>query len=100
MAQVRASIFEHLLSGGFLKLSSDGLKPIAIHSPPGPLMGGVIGGMTTPTTSQNSSPGSGAVINNDSKRDNPFLQFVANARYVIIVKKLLVASLCIMVKGH
>ena len=64
-------------------MSSDGLKPIAIHSPPGPLMGGAMGGMTTPTTSQNSSPGGGAVINNDSKRDNPFLQFVANARYVM-----------------
>ena len=65
--------------GGFLKLSSDGLKPITIQSPPGPLMGGAMGGVTTPTTSHNSSPGSTA-INNDSKRDNPFLQFVANTR--------------------
>ena len=47
-------------------------------------MGGAMGGMTTPTTSHNSSPGGGAVaINNDSKRDNPFLQFVANAGYVM-----------------
>ena len=64
------------LSGGFLKLSSDGLKPIAIASPPIPLMGGVMGGMTTPTNSQNSSS------NNDTKRENPFLQFVANTRYI------------------
>jgi hypothetical protein len=39
-----------------------------------------MGGMAT---SQNSSPGGGGAVinNNDSKRDNPFLQFVANARY-------------------
>ena len=46
-------------------------------------MGGAMGGMTTPTTSHNSSPGDGAVVDDDSKRDNPFLQFVANAGYVM-----------------
>ena len=56
-------------TGGFLKLSSDGLKPVTITSQP--LMGGGMGGMATPSTSQNSS----ATTNNDTKKDNPFLQW-------------------------
>ena len=55
-------------------MSSDGLKPITIASSP-PLLGGAMGGTTTPTTSQHST-------NNDAKRDNPFLQFVAGTRYI------------------
>ena len=66
-------------TGGFLKLSSDGLKPVTITSQP--LMGGGMGGMATPSTSQNSS----ATTNNDTKKDNPFLQFVANTRYYMYI---------------
>ena len=44
-------------------------------------MGGGMGGMATPSTSQNSS----ATTNNDTKKDNPFLQFVANTRYYMYI---------------
>ena len=60
-------------------MSSGGLKPISIASPSPSLMGGAVGGVTTPSNSQQNS------TNNDAKRDNPFLQFVANTRYCNII---------------
>ena len=61
-------------------MNTDGLKPINITASP-PLMGGAVGGTITPTMSQNSLA-TGA--NNDTKRDNPFMQFVASTRYAIV----------------
>ena len=69
----------YFFTGGFLKMSSGGLKPISIASPSPSLMGGAVGGVTTPSNSQQNS------TNNDAKRDNPFLQFVANTRYCNII---------------